>query len=184
MLAPESSIAPLPATTHQEKVTIHWSGTDSGSGLKSYNIYLSTPDVKDSLWIANTTDKSAEFKGEVGRTYSFYSIAVDNVGNIETQALSPDAEISFLVATDDVYSDQRLKVYPNPASNLVHIVAASDISGMFSISDLNGKEVNHVQITETSKNQISIRDWPSGVYFWKLTNRSGSIITGKLVIIH
>ncbi|MBK9734726.1 MAG: T9SS type A sorting domain-containing protein [Saprospiraceae bacterium] len=184
LLAPESSIAPLPATTHQEKVTIHWSGTDSGSGLKSYNIYLSTPDVKDSLWIANTTDKSAEFKGEAGRTYSFYTVAVDNVGNIETQPVSPDAEISFLVATDDVYSDQRLKVYPNPGSDLVHIVAASDISGMFSISDLNGKEVNHLQIAETSKNLISVRDWSSGVYFWKLTNRSGSIITGKIVIIH
>ncbi len=180
--APESRITPLPATTHQEKVTISWSGTDSGSGLQSYDIYLSTPDVKDSLWIAHTTALSAEFKGEVGSTYSFYSVATDNAGNVEFKPVEADAEISFLVATDELATDASLTIYPNPARDVLYIVATADLSGLFTLTNLQGTDTRQIRILGSGKNQLPVRDVPAGLYFWTLKNQDGKIWSGKIVI--
>ncbi len=181
ILAPESSVALLPATTQKEKITINWSGTDSGSGLRTYSIYVSTSDVKDSLWIDNTTETEAEFFGEEGVTYQFYSIASDNAGNIEEIPLEPDAEISFLVDTDDPNADDRLKVFPNPANDILQVVS-EDISGLFRITDLHGRVIKQIQIRGTSRNQINVQDWFGGFYLWTLSNDSGITRSGKIVI--
>ena len=181
ILAPESSVALLPATTQKEKITINWYGTDSGSGLRTYSIYVSTSDVKDSLWIDNTTETEAEFFGEEGVTYQFYSIASDNAGNIEEIPLEPDAEISFLVDTDDPNADDRLKVFPNPANDILQVVS-EDISGLFSITDLQGRVITQIQIRGTSRNQINVQDWFGGFYLWTLSNDSGVTRSGKIVI--
>ncbi|KKK91582.1 hypothetical protein LCGC14_2711510, partial [marine sediment metagenome] len=44
------------------------------------------------LWINDATGTSAEFAGQSGDTYAFYSIARDNAGQIETAPLLPDAQ--------------------------------------------------------------------------------------------
>ncbi|MBK6365457.1 MAG: T9SS type A sorting domain-containing protein [Saprospiraceae bacterium] len=181
ILAPESSVAILPATTQKEKITINWYGTDSGSGLRTYSIYVSTSDVKDSLWIDNTTETEVEFFGEEGVTYQFYSIASDNAGNIEEIPLEPDAEISFLVDTDDPNADDRLKVFPNPANDILQVVS-EDISGLFSITDLHGRVITQIQIRGTSRNQINVQDWFGGFYLWTLSNDSGITRSGKIDI--
>jgi hypothetical protein len=40
------------------------------------------------------TNSSATFTGQAGQTYSFYSVTVDNVGNVENAPLTPDATIT------------------------------------------------------------------------------------------
>lgn len=83
--APISSITALPATESTNSFTVSWSGQDDidGSGIASYNIYVSVNGGTYSPWITTPTTISGTFTGQPGTTYNFYSVAADNVGNIQ-----------------------------------------------------------------------------------------------------
>ena len=85
---PTSQVTPLPTTT-TPTFNVSWSGTDDGSGIAHYDIYVSKDSGQYELWLNDTTNTTAVYTGEVGHTYRFYSTAKDNVGysqNIPTQA--------------------------------------------------------------------------------------------------
>ncbi len=81
---PTSSIAPLPAT-EGTTFTVSWSGQDgtSGAGIGTYNIYVSDNGAPFALFLLDTTQTSTTFTGQLGHTYGFYSVATDNVGNVQ-----------------------------------------------------------------------------------------------------
>ena len=68
--------------------TVGWTGQDDsgGSGIASYNIYVSDDGGAFRLWLTNTVTTSATFTGQDGHTYGFYSVATDNAGNEEARA--------------------------------------------------------------------------------------------------
>jgi hypothetical protein len=64
---------------------VSWSGTDApgGSGIASYNVYVSDNGGAFTPFVTSTTATSASFTGQVGHTYGFYSVAKDHVGNVQ-----------------------------------------------------------------------------------------------------
>jgi hypothetical protein len=104
--APTSSVAPLPADS-LPTFTVSWSGSDDpgGSGVQSYDVYVSDNGGPFTLWQNATTVTSAEYDGVVGHTYAFYSVATDNVGNVEST--SDVAQASTVV---DLLSDTMTSV--------------------------------------------------------------------------
>lgn len=92
--APASSIAPLPAnentTAQTTTFTVNWSGSDKGSGVATYDIYVSDNGGSFSQWQRAVTATSATFTGTTGHTYGFYSIATDNAGNVEATKTKAD----------------------------------------------------------------------------------------------
>jgi len=80
---PVSQVTALPAAETNPSFTVQWSGTDAGSGIASYSIYVSDSGGPFSAFQNNTTNTSATFAGQVGHSYGFYSIATDLVGNVE-----------------------------------------------------------------------------------------------------
>ncbi|MDR3738107.1 MAG: RHS repeat-associated core domain-containing protein [Terracidiphilus sp.] len=79
---PTSSVNALPATSASASFTVSWSGTDpAGAGIATYDIYVSTDSGPYTTWLAATTSVSGTFSGAVGHSYSFYSMATDNVGH-------------------------------------------------------------------------------------------------------
>lgn len=93
--APSSQVAAM-LPTFNPQFTVSWAGQDdlNGSGVANYDVYVSDNGGAFTLWLDRTTDTSALFTGVVGHTYSFYSVARDNVGNMETAPLVADATIS------------------------------------------------------------------------------------------
>lgn len=91
--APVSSVTALPATTTTANFTVLWTGSDGtgGSGVGSYDVYVSDNGAAYVLLLDDTTATSTTFAGVNGHTYRFYTIAADNVGNIETAPANPDA---------------------------------------------------------------------------------------------
>jgi hypothetical protein len=82
--APASSVHPLPAITTAPSFSVTWSGSDGkGAGIASYNIYVSDNGGSYTLWQPATTRTSAIYAGVDGHAYSFYSVATDNVGDIQ-----------------------------------------------------------------------------------------------------
>jgi hypothetical protein len=84
-VAPISSITDLPATTYNTFIDLHLTGTDDagGSGLKSYDLYVTDNGSAPITWVTNFTKTDTSFEGNIGHTYAFYAIAKDNVGNVE-----------------------------------------------------------------------------------------------------
>jgi hypothetical protein len=62
-----------------------------GSGIAQYDVYVSVDSGPFTLWQDDTTASSATYSGSFGRTYSFYSVAADNVGHVELPPELADA---------------------------------------------------------------------------------------------
>lgn len=97
-VAPTSAVQTLPNSTTTESVTVDWSGTDDtdGSGLRAYTLYAAKDDEAYQIIVANTTETSYEFTGELGSTYHFFTLAIDQVGNEEAFKVEPDASTTFM----------------------------------------------------------------------------------------
>ena len=72
-------------------LTLHWSGTDAGAGIADYTLYASVDGGSYSAVVTNTTELSAPFTAEVGKTYRFYTIARDALSHVEAAPAQPDA---------------------------------------------------------------------------------------------
>jgi Bacterial Ig-like domain (group 3)/Divergent InlB B-repeat domain len=103
--APSSHVQPLPSTV-TDNFAVQWLGTDVGSGIQGYTIYVSVDGAAFTAWLTNTTSASATFAGQAGHTYGFYSIAIDEVGNVEPMKTSPEAstEVVLLATKTTVQS--------------------------------------------------------------------------------
>ncbi|WP_414521362.1 SGNH/GDSL hydrolase family protein [Umezakia ovalisporum] len=110
--APSSQVNALPASSSQPNFTVSWTGTDNGSGIAGYDIYVSVDNGRFILWKGNTTDTSATYNSEPGRNYSFYSVAKDNLGLTE---VTPTQRDSFTLTVPNVNDSPTLV---NPLDNI------------------------------------------------------------------
>jgi hypothetical protein len=95
--APSSQVEDLAETTFFTDVEVSWSGFDeeAGAGVATYDVYVSDNDGPFTRWLAGATADTAEFTGEDGHTYRFYSVARDNVGHAERSAATAEAETTL-----------------------------------------------------------------------------------------
>jgi RHS repeat-associated protein len=80
---------------NETEIQLNWTGEDdvNGSGIKDYAIYVSEDGELYMPLLVNTNKTSTVFEGESGHSYAFYSIARDNVGNVEEAPEEPDAMV-------------------------------------------------------------------------------------------
>ncbi len=109
---PQSNISQFSPAQTSNNFTVTWAGTDIGSGIQYYNIYVSTNNGNYALWLNHTTNTSATFYGQSGKTYNFYSIAADNTNNIEAPPALPDATTT---TPQDTPATVLVTVTSNPA---------------------------------------------------------------------
>lgn len=82
-VTPPSSTVTTPALAASPTFTVTWSGVDTQSGVKDYDLQ-----VRDGAggswtpWLTATTQTSAVFNGELAHTYYFQSRATDWAGNV------------------------------------------------------------------------------------------------------
>ena len=96
---PTSQVLPLPATTTTTDFTLSWSGSDDagGSGIATYDVFVSDNSGPFTPFQTGTSATSATFSGSPGHTYGFYSMATDNVGH--QQATPAAAQTTTTVQT-------------------------------------------------------------------------------------
>jgi Bacterial Ig-like domain (group 3) len=99
--APTSSVAALPAVEGSSSFTVAWSGHGNvgGSGIASYSIYSSDNGGAYTLFQQSGAAGSATFTGQAGHTYTFYSVATDHTGNVQTTPSLPQASTTIRLAT-------------------------------------------------------------------------------------
>jgi CSLREA domain-containing protein len=97
---PASQVLPLPPTETTTSFSIAWAGTDEGSGVGGFTIFVSEDGGPFTELLSNTTDTSTIFTGQVGKTYAFCSVARDLVGNVEQKACPPADTSTTIVVTE------------------------------------------------------------------------------------
>ncbi|MGE0267302.1 MAG: hypothetical protein AB7S78_02425 [Candidatus Omnitrophota bacterium] len=91
---PSSSMNSMDSEGTLTSFDISWSGSDAHSGIKEYTLYISE-DFGPYTETLTTTGTLTSFVGVNGSTYSFYTIATDQVGNREDAPVSPDLTITI-----------------------------------------------------------------------------------------
>jgi hypothetical protein len=117
---PQSSVHSLEAISNNE-ILVKWSGTDSGSGIKSYSIWVQKGNEYPEEWLFNTTETNAKFQAQAGFEYKFYSLATDNVNRTETKTDQFDAQLFFSSIALVVLPNEELSIYPNPAKDMLNL---------------------------------------------------------------
>jgi RHS repeat-associated protein len=149
---PNSSVEPLPETVTTPEFLVSWSGTDEGSGIVSYDVYVSVDGGSFELWLNDTTETEANYSGEIGKSYSFYSVATDGVGFTQTlpsqaQASTTVIEVSsgitvhptegLTTSEDGETAEFTVILDSQPTSDVVISIRSSDLSeGTIAIAEL------------------------------------------------
>jgi hypothetical protein len=96
---PVSHLTALPPSQTLPTFEVKWTVADPGSsGVKGCVIYVSEDSGPFLQWEKAETSGKSSFTGRPGRTYTFCSIATDNVGNIEA---SPSSFVSTRISDQD-----------------------------------------------------------------------------------
>lgn len=88
---PSTKVKALPSETASNSFDIEWEGSDQGSGINHLAISVSRDGNLESYEILDTSGavgNKMQFSGEPDQKYSFTSLAVDNVGNVETKSVA------------------------------------------------------------------------------------------------
>jgi RHS repeat-associated protein len=76
-------VAEVSPTTYvgSQPIRVQWSGSDVGSGVRDYTVYVSANGDPYRVWLANTTATEATFNPPAEGIYVFAVVARDHVGN-------------------------------------------------------------------------------------------------------
>jgi PKD repeat protein len=170
---PQSQVFPLDGNI-KSNFTVAWTGSDQGSGIRDYSIYVLENDTILSPWIINTPDITAVFHGKLGSTYKFYSIATDNVSLTEAKPAQYDASTTVTVDVEEFEMvKEKLTVYPIPANKNIKVTLSNAPCGMYVVElvGINGS-LNHSQIYDDFEIQnginINVENYNPGQYILKV----------------
>lgn len=171
--------------------TINWAFQPSGSSFTEITVPASTSYNQD--YEIMVTSFVQDMVNDPERNFGFllklaveqyYRSVVFASSNAVDTTLHPKVEITYELSTG--ISDKELlneiKIYPNPASDLLSIGNLDITENNFiSLIDVHGKEVLKKESYNREEFDINIIDLPKGVYFVKIQNVKGVII--KKIIV-
>jgi para-nitrobenzyl esterase len=114
------------------------------------------------------------------------------VGTVETSTAYMDTTESLLrdflfddiktqgVGVNNVLAQNDVKLYPNPAKEMVTVDIAFGSKNVITLMDLSGKIIETIQSNKASIN-LNLNHLQTGIYFVNIYNENGSI-TKKLIV--
>ena len=155
---PTSTVLVSPVQT-SDTFTVNWIGSDgAGSGIADYSVFVSTNGGAFQPLVTDTTETSTSFTGVAGDTYGFYSVAADNVGNV--QATPTAAQTTTLVAAPNRFVSLSAKTpakYTDANGDLVTITLSGPGSGQLGFfGTANSDPLTFTLSGTTAKSRITI----------------------------
>jgi len=108
---PSSRTSALTQAQSSIVFNVNWSGTDTGSGIRDYTVYVSENGGAYSVWLDHTTQASAFFIGQPAKTYSFFTVATDSANNQEAAKTVAEASTSTPTNIQTSIDDARFFVH-------------------------------------------------------------------------
>lgn len=191
---PVSFVVPLDSVQTEQEFLVSWDGQDDASGIELYTIYVSEDGGEFIMWKEETTDTSALFTGEDGKTYEFFSRSVDWVENREELRGESDTQTKVQLATSveptaEVPQQFELEQnYPNPFNPTTTIQYGLPESGnvTMEVYDMTGRRVatlvNENQRAGWHEITFDASNLASGMYIYRM--QSGDFVnTRKLILV-
>jgi YVTN family beta-propeller protein len=160
---PASRVLPLAAVQPSNRFQVQWSGTDVGSGVADYTIFVAEDGGPFRTWLRQTTETSALFPGEPNKIYAFSSLARDQTGNREDKPLMAEAT----TATQSGPQHVVLDIQPDSVLNRITISR-----------DPNRSELIPVAILTTATFDATTVD-PTTVRFGKTGTEAAPVQTAR-----
>jgi uncharacterized repeat protein (TIGR01451 family) len=132
---PVSHVTDLPAAQSTPNFQVQWSGTDLGSGIATYSIFVSDNGGPFTAFQTDTTATSATFTGQAGHSYGFYSIATDLVGNVEAAKSAAEATTNIVT----LLSSAQIST---TASGLAYSRVSKEFSGTVTVGNISGSSIS------------------------------------------
>jgi RHS repeat-associated protein len=115
---PTSRVLALsPTSSNRKWLQVSWLGEDVGAGIQSFDIFVSKNNGPFTLWRSRTSLTSDFYRVDPGNSYSFYSIARDQVGNVEDPPAVADATTFVLTESGTVEVGAENAVQSEQAEN-------------------------------------------------------------------
>jgi len=129
-LPPISSVESLPERSHSAFL-VRWEGDDTdGSGIATFDVYYSDSGGPFQRWLTATPARSAVFQGAMGKTYAFYSVAIDQAGNREATPAAPQAQTTVALENrSPVFAALTDPVIVTEGQTVALTVSATDPDG-------------------------------------------------------
>lgn len=185
LAAPVSSADSDVDVVQDTSFTIMVDGSDPGTGIRFYEVYVSKD---DGAFSRGAVGPGLEFTfyGEYGHRYGFFSIAVDSVGNQEAMKAAPETEVTILTGTSELPDWATVSVQPNPNDGqfVIWYTLSSSRSVRASLKDVQGKEVWGFNVDHQTQGQYTHQvdlDLVPGVYF--LDIRTDDAATRRRILV-
>jgi hypothetical protein len=85
---------------------------------------------------------------------------------------------------DEIKEPVLPEVRPNPAGTYAEIIFAPCSSGCISIFNVNGCAVYSGNVSGKTSVRIDTRNFPSGLYFYRIDSREAAPVMGKMIVLH
>jgi subtilase family serine protease len=174
---PVSSVAVQPGRQDTTAFHVSWSGTDEGSGIRDFELNVSTDEGPFVRYQEATSGTSLLFIAEKDRTYRFFTIATDNVGNRE--AMKTEGEAVTVVGVEEEApglpaSFALHQNYPNPFNprTTIPFDIAQHADVQIIVYNVLGQRVLVARDEPMSpghyQQTIDMSTFASGVYFYEI----------------
>jgi len=95
------------------------------------------------------------------------------VDNISITAVSVE---SLLGVKQNSILSNKTAIYPNPTKDIINISNSDALINLIQITDLNGRVVKEVKVSDVNETQVSVSDLAQGVYSMKIVSDKGTIV--------
>lgn len=173
------------ASVQVETITVELNGTDDASGIAYYEIFVST-DGGDWQLLAASTQSTAQLIGEVGRTYAFYSQAVDSVGNREVKEPIAEATVTLTDVPEHMAEPLFFSTHPNPTDGMLTITALRALRGAkLLVTDTRGRVVleRSLSLEAGSSRTIDLTALGAGTYTLSVRSAGGAFGAKRVVVV-
>ncbi|MBP7496842.1 MAG: T9SS type A sorting domain-containing protein [Bacteroidales bacterium] len=191
-IKPVSKMNDLAVLTTDTSFTVSWNGSDIGSGIYGFNIYVAVNDGSFMPWLISTFEKEAIFTGFVDSVYSFYSLALDSAGNLENKNAVSETSTTIITAVNKINKGtDKIILYqnkPNPFSKqtVISWYLPQKTTVSLEIFDVYGKRIYpalNTTIQQSGYHHYLIdADLPKGIYYYKLNADKYSYIKKFIVL--
>lgn len=178
LMPPTSALNPLESVINDTSFLVTWNGNDDESGILNYSIFVSKNSGPLYEWISKTSKTESWFVGEYGNSYSFYTQAIDSVGNIEPVYSIPDQTVWLEPSGINQYNNSlSISVFPNPCQHFITLEISVTDSDPINIELINplGKILYSTKCQDITigKNShtINTSSLPCGLYNIKVSNK-------------
>ncbi|MCI5057660.1 MAG: T9SS type A sorting domain-containing protein [Flavobacteriales bacterium] len=156
--------------TLQQPTALTASATDNGNNSAIVTAGGGTPSYSY-MWDASAGSQTTQVATGLTQGNTYTVTVTDANGCTVTDTVT----IPVIVSLSNVDAVQAVKVYPNPATDLVNIYApnleAQEGVAFISLTDVSGKQISaQTQYAGNSLYQIDVANFAAGTYFLKLND--------------